>query len=191
MVRFSVSVLALVLLWFYMVWYIGTGSNWSSQFSTYSGNKAMKNSRIFVLSGLSLFITGCIGNSANKVADLGGLVFLLFIAFTVSKYIGPRIFSLPIFSQLRDFISRIGTKAFLISLPMAVALVTYGFMNSTLDRLLALIGLSLVVLSFHLKDLDNDDLIVRARAFDVVGMGSVITVVLVALWVMGADLFRL
>ena len=151
----------------------------------------MRIDKILVLAASSIYLTGCISNSESKVTDLGGIVFLLFMGITASKYVGPKVFSLPVFSRLRVAISQIGNKVFLFSLPVAITLVTYGLMNSILDRLLALVGLTLIVVSYHLKDLSSDNMVVRARAFDIVGMGVVIEFVLFSLWLIGADLFKL
>lgn len=145
------------------------------------------------LVSISLLLGGCVfGSSAeSKIADLSGIVFLIFIAVLASKYVAPKLFMLSIFATMRKFIARVGHKIFLISIPIAISLSVYGFMNNILDRVIALVGLTLIILTFHLKDLDSEDSVARARAFDIVSMGSVITGVLLALWFMGADLIKL
>lgn len=130
-------------------------------------------------------------NAEHKVVDLAGIVFLLFVGVTISKYVGPKVFCLHFLSRLRSHLARYGNIIFKLSIPLAVLLISYGFFKGGLDRVLPLIGLTIVIFTYHLCDLDNQDLEVRARAFDIVGMGFVIGCVLLSLWFMGTDLFRL
>jgi len=141
---------------------------------------------------LSFVLSGCVlGNTQSKVADLAGAVFVIFILITVSKYVGPKVFAWAFLARLRTYVSSVGSQLFFGSLVLALALSAYGFMNEILDRVLALVGLTLVVIAYHLKDIDSQDAVVRVRALDIVGLGLAITAALIALWVMGADLFRL
>lgn len=146
-----------------------------------------RNSITIALVGL---LSGCSGSEA-KVVDLGGLVFLVFLFLTVSKYFSPYLASFRVFTEMKNFCARVGSQLFYASILVGLVLNIYGFVNETIDQLLGLLGLSLIIGSYHLKDLASEDVYIANRAIDVIGLSSVISIVMLSLWYFGAEMLRI
>lgn len=145
--------------------------------------------RLAALEIAPLFLTGCKRDEA--FVDLSGIVFLVFVSITVGKYLSPALFQFSIFKQLRERVSRFSKVTMLALIVVAIALNVYWVISdSILDRILGLVGLSIVVWGYHLEFIDSDDAAIRARAIEIVTMGIVISSLLTVMWAIGPAMLK-
>jgi len=149
----------------------------------------MNAKRIVALTIAPLFLVGCKRDEA--FVDLSGIVFIVFVTITVGKYLSPALFQFSIFKRLRERVSRFSKVTMLALIMVAIALNVYWVISdSILDRILGLVGLSLVVWGYHLEFIDSDDAAIRSRAIEIVTMGIVISSLLTVMWAIGPEMLK-
>lgn len=139
---------------------------------------------------LPLLLVGCVSQE-DKIVDLSGIIFLMFIGLLVLKFLAIRMTRHPLFEKISRFFSRHTIKIVSILVILSTALMGMGVYLSGIHRVLILIGMVVATLAYlvyyaqQAADLDRKKLMIES-----IPLSLSFAVVLFILWYLGGDLFR-
>lgn len=140
----------------------------------------------------AILIAGC--NSAeDKIVDLSGGVFIVYVALVSIKLASPKILKLSIYKRLTEFMSA-HIKSLIYPLYLtAVILILTGFWLADIHRVLVFTGFVLAFIAYNISKLssdENNDNNDNKVIIEIVTLGLSIIFVLFLLWGLGANLFK-
>lgn len=138
---------------------------------------------------LPLFLTGCISKD-EKIVDLAGAVFLIFLVLIGIKYATRRFANSRIFTNISTFLHKYASYSIYPIYFLASALILTGIVYSGIHRVQILSGLVVAIIGFNIKRLSSgEDDESKKMHLEVISLGISILIVLSILWSLGADLF--
>ena len=137
-----------------------------------------------------IIISGC--NSAeDKIVDLSGGVFIVYVALICIKLASPKIINLSAYKRLTAFINtHIRTLIYPVYF-MSAVLILIGFWLSDIHRALVFTGFVLAYIAYNLSKLSSDITSNYNKVIlEIVTLGLSIIFVLLLLWGLGTNLFK-
>jgi len=137
-----------------------------------------------------LSLTGCIATE-DKIVDLSGAVFMIFVVLVILKLMTPTIINLSIYKRLTGFIVK-HVEYFIYPLYfIAILLLIFGTTLGGIHRVLIFSGFTLAFISYNVSLLSqhNDDSR-KKIGIEIISLGFSILFVLFLLWGFGSDLFK-
>ena len=138
---------------------------------------------------LPLFLTGCLSKD-DKIVDLAGAVFLIYLVLIGFKYATRRFANSRIFSDITSFLHKHVSYSIYPVYFLALVFILAGFAFSGIHRVQVFSGLVLAIIGLNIKRLSSIDDDERKKLhLEVISLGISILIVLTILWGLGADLF--
>lgn len=138
---------------------------------------------------LVLFLTGCLSRD-EKIVDLAGAVFLIFLALIGFKYATRRFANSRIFINVSSFLHKYATHATYPVYFLALVFILTGIIYSGIHRIQIFSGLVVAIIGFNIKRLSSvEDDESKSLHLEIISLGISILIVLTILWGLGSDLF--
>ena len=149
----------------------------------------MSHTRCLLLILVFLSLTGCIA-AEDKIVDLSGGVFMIFVVLVGMKLITPTIINLSIYKRLTAFIQKHLTYIVYPLYFLVISLLLIGFILGGINRVLVFSGFTLAVIAYNVTQLSlSDDALKKKISIEIISLGFSILFVLFILWGFGSDLF--
>ena len=138
---------------------------------------------------LPLFLTGCISKD-EKIVDLAGAVFLIFLVLIGIKYATRRFANSRVFTNISALLHKYASYSIYPVYFLALVFLLTGILYSGIHRVQIFSGLVFAIIGFNIKRLSSDeDEESKKLHLEVISLGISILIVLSVLWGLGADLF--
>ena len=138
---------------------------------------------------LPLFLTGCFSKD-EKIVDLAGAVFLIFLVLIGIKYATRRFANSRIFTNVFTFLHKYASYSIYPIYFLASALILAGFVFLGIHKVQIFSGLVFAIIGFNIKRLSLvEDGESRKLHLEVISLGIGFLFVFSILWGLGADLF--
>jgi len=136
-----------------------------------------------------LSLTGCI-TAEDKIVDLSGGVFIVYVSLISLKMLTPTITNLSVYKMFSGFILKHIDYVIYPLYLFAVTLLVAGSILGGIHRVHIFSGFTLAVISYSLKQLSVSDESNKKVIFEIITLGISILFVLFLLWSLGSDLFK-
>ena len=146
-------------------------------------------SRFFISLILLLSQVGCI-SSDEKIVDLSGAVFIIFLVLVAIKYITPKITKLGLFIKFSDFLKK-HIKYFTFSLyGICILLILFGFGFSGIHKIHVFSGFVVGIIAYNVKQLSKvSEPNTSKFQLEIISLGISFLFVFFLLWWFGSEMF--
>jgi hypothetical protein len=135
-------------------------------------------------------LTGC-NNAEDKIVDLSGGVFLVYVVLVGMKLATPRIVNLTIYKKSTSFLSsHISILVYPLYI-LAAALTLTGFLMGGIHKVHIFSGFILAFIAYNFAKLSTEGSNEENKTIlEIITLGTSILFVLFLLWGLGTDLFK-